>query len=109
MGTDVDKVAEIKALVRAGQYRIGLHAIRHMTEEGFDEGLLLEAIDGKLRVLEEYLAESRYLLLGYFQFTTGASSPLHVVCDLSRPGVVGIVTAYVPQRPWWVSPARRRR
>ena len=28
---------------------------------------------------------------------------------LSNENVVDIVTAYVPQRPWWVSPTQRGR
>jgi hypothetical protein len=80
-----------------------------MIEEGFDENLLLEAVRGKLRVVEEYPDESRYLVLGYFNFTATARSPLHLICDLSGPDVVDIVTAYTPQRPWWISPTQRDR
>jgi hypothetical protein len=32
---------------------------------------------------------------------------LHVVCDLSDEEVLDIVTAYIPQPPWWVTPSRR--
>jgi hypothetical protein len=107
MYSQSDVIAKIKALVQSGHYRICLHAVRHMIEEGFDENLLLEAVSGKLRVIEEYPDESRYLLLGYFHFTPKVRSPLHLVCDLSKPDIVDIVTAYIPQRPWWVSPTQR--
>ncbi len=100
-------IAKIKALVQAGQYRICLHAVRHMIEEGFDENLLLESVRGNLLMVEEYPEESRYLILGYFHFTPKSRSPLHLVCDLSKPDIVDIVTAYIPQSPWWVSPTRR--
>lgn len=46
--------AQIQDLVQAGHYRIGLHAVRHMIEEGFNENQLLEAVRGTLRVIEEY-------------------------------------------------------
>jgi len=37
----------IKRLVKAGKYRIRIHAVRHMIEEGFSEANLIEAISGK--------------------------------------------------------------
>ena len=109
MGSQTAPIVRIPKLVRARYYRIGLHVVRHMVEEGFDENQLLEAVRGKLRIVEEYLEESRYLMLGYFHFTLKTISPLHVLCDLSKPNVVDIVTAYIPQRPWWISPTRRGR
>lgn len=68
---------------------------------------IMEALRGKLQVVEEYPEESRYLVLGYFHFTSKARSPVHLVCDLSNPDLVDIVTTYIPQRPWWVSPTQR--
>ena len=109
MSSQTDPIVRIQGLVRARHYRIGLHAVRHMVEEGFDENQLLEAVRGKLRIVEEYPEESRYLMLGYFHFTLKTISPLHLLCDLSKPSGVDIVTAYIPQRPWWISPARRGR
>ncbi len=109
MGSQIAPIVRIQELVRARHYRIGLHAVRHMIEEGFDENQLLEAVRGKLRIVEEYPEESRYLMLGYFHFTLKTISPLHLLCDLSKPNVVDIVTAYIPQRPWWIGPTRRGR
>ena len=37
------------------------------------------------------------------------SSPLHIVYDYSNDEVVDIVTAYIPQKPWWETPSRRGR
>jgi hypothetical protein len=98
---------QVRDLINAGRYRIRLHAVRHMIEEGFDERNLLEAASGKLRIVEVYPAESRCLVLGYFHFTPSAASPLHFVCDMSDERVVDIVTAYIPQPPWWRSPTHR--
>lgn len=109
MATRSNLIARLRELVRTRHYRIGIHAVRHMIEEGFDENQLLQAMKGTLRIIEEYPVESRYLLLGYFQFTRATTSPLHILCDLSKPNVVDIVTAYIPQRPWWSSPTRRGR
>lgn len=104
---DEDVVATVQSLVAAGSYRVRMHAVRHMIEEGFDEELLLAAIAGRLRVLEEYPEENRCLLVGHMHFTPTAPCPVHIVCDLSHPEMVDIVTAYTPQRPWWEGPTRR--
>ncbi|MDQ3814166.1 MAG: DUF4258 domain-containing protein [Armatimonadota bacterium] len=107
MCAEFDPLIAIKSLVQAGHYRIRSHAVRHMIEEGFDENNLIEVVQGKLRLVDEYSEESRYLVTGYFYFTPQSRSPLHLVCDLSNPDVVDIVTAYIPQRPWWNSPTQR--
>jgi hypothetical protein len=109
MAIRIDLIYRLQELMQARRYRIGIHAVRHMVEEGFDENQLLEAMKGTLRIVEEYTEESRYLLLGYFHFTRTTTSPLHILCDLSKPNVVDIVTAYIPQRPWWINPTRRGR
>ncbi len=100
-------IAEIQRRVKAESYRIRSHAVRHMIEEGFDERQLLEVLTGKLQLLEEYSEELRCLVLGRFHFATNAISPLHIVCDLSHEEVLDIVTAYIPQRPWWNTPTQR--
>jgi len=100
---------KIRVLVGTGRYRIRLHAVRHMIEEGFDEGNVVEAVGGGSRVLEVYSLEMRCLLLGYFTVGENVRQPLHVVCDYSNPRVVDIVTAYLPQKPWWMTPGKRGR
>jgi hypothetical protein len=100
---------KIRSLVDAGRYRIRLHAVRHMIEEGFDEENVLEAVGGGSRVLEIYPHEMRCLLLGHFTVGEKVRQPLHVVCDYSNLRVVDIVTAYLPQKPWWMTPGKRGR
>lgn len=100
-------VDRVRRLADANSYRVGLHTVRHMIEEGFDEHQLLEALTGRIRVLEGYEDEHRYLVLGRFRFSATAACALHVLCDLTNETVVDIVTAYVPQRPWWLTPTRR--
>lgn len=104
-----DAIEHVRRLVASGRYRIRLHAVRHMVEEGFDEEQLVEAVRGRLRVIEEYPEEERYLMLGRFRFTPTASSAKHILCDLSNDSVADIVTAYLPQRPWWITPTQRRK
>ena len=111
MPTDVPvgRIDQVQRRVAAGQYRVGVHAVRHMIEEGFDEHQLVEALRGNIRVLEQYPEEHRFLLLGRFHFTPTTTSALHVLCDLSSESALDIVTAYVPQRPWWATPTQRGR
>lgn len=108
-GSPPDPTGQIQRLVAAGRYRVGLHAVRHMIEEGFDERQMVEAVGGHLRVLEEYPEEHRVLVFGRFHFTPATTSALHILCDLSDERAVDIVTAYIPQRPWWTTPTQRGR
>jgi hypothetical protein len=107
MSVERDLLVEIKRLVSARRYRVRIHAVRHMIEEGFGEADLLGAIAGKSKILENYPDESRCLLLGQFSLSESVRSPLHVVCDYSNAKSVDIITAYIPQKPWWVSPTKR--
>ena len=100
---------KIKASVGAKRYRVRIHAVRHMIEEGFDEENLLEALGGKSRIVEDYPAEMRCLVLGYFTSGEKLRTPLHIVCDYSDRRQVEIVTAYLPQKPWWANPRKRGR
>jgi hypothetical protein len=98
----------IAALARFGRYRLRLHAVRHMLEEGFDEGNIIEVLTGRgRRILEEYPEQHRCLVLGSCVIGAKRHIHLHVVCDLSDEEVLDIVTAYLPQLPWWVTPSRR--
>jgi hypothetical protein len=100
---------EIKGLVGSGQYRVRIHAVRHMIEEGFSERDVLEAVAGRSRILENYSDDSRCLILGHFRVGEKSRLSLHVVCDYSERGLIDIVTAYIPQKPWWVTSSRRGR
>ncbi len=79
-----------------------------MLEEGFEEGDIIEALTSpRLRILEEYPEQQRCLVLGSYTVSPRARSFLHAVCDYSDPEILDIVTAYIPQRPWWETPTRR--
>jgi len=100
-------LTKIKKYVKSGQYRIRIHTVRHMIEEGFSEANIIEAVTGKSKILENYPDDCRCLIVGTFHFTETVTSPLHIVCDYSRSDSVDIVTAYIPQKPWWNSPTER--
>lgn len=98
---------KIKSLVAGAKYRVRIHAVRHMIEEGFTESDIVTALTGKSKILEVYVDEHRCLILGSFRISENVRSPLHLVCDYSRDDVLDIVTAYIPQKPWWSSPSQR--
>ena len=101
-------LAKLRSLLTERNYRIRIHAVRHMVEEGFTEQNIIAAIEGKSRILENYSEESRCLIVGYFRLSDKVRCPLHIVCDYSDASVLDIVTAYVPEKPWWSTPTKRR-
>ncbi len=106
MNQELTIFEKIRSLVISNNYRIRIHAIRHMVEEGFSEGNITEAIaNGK--ILENYSDEKRCLIVGSFHFTEKTTSPLHVICDYMNSYNIDIVTAYIPQKPWWITPKKR--
>jgi hypothetical protein len=109
MNGQQELLAKIKTLIEAKKYRVRLHAVRHMIEEGFSEDDMLEALTGKNRILEDYPDELRCLISGYFKMSEKVRSPIHIVCDYSSSEVIDIVTAYIPQKPWWLTPTKRGR
>ena len=102
-------LATIKKLVKEERYRIKIHAVRHMIEEGFSEKNMIDAMLGESRIIEMYDEDKRCLILGHFLWDDRIKSPIHVVCDYSNRKLIDIVTAYIPQRPWWISPTQRGR
>jgi len=100
---------KIKELVKDKHYRVKIHAVRHMIEEGFSEEEMINALLGDSKIIESYDADKRCLILGYFLWNNKAKSPLHIVYDYSNKKVIDIVTAYIPQKPWWMTPTQRGR
>lgn len=68
-----------------------------------------DAILGDSKIVELYDDDKRCLVLGQFLWNGRVKSALHIVCDYSRKKIIDVVTAYIPQKPWWVSPTRRGR
>ncbi len=109
MNDDRKLLEKIKRLISEKRYRIRIHAVRHMIEEGFAEGNIVEAVTGRSKILENYPDELRCLILGYFSVSSKVRSPLHIVCDHAKEELIDIITAYVPQKPWWITPTKRGR
>jgi hypothetical protein len=107
MDDERELLEKIRSLMKARKYRVRIHAVRHMIEEGFSEGNVFDAIIGKSKIIENYSDELRCLIYGTFLFDNKARTPLHIVCDYSGREVVDIITAYVPQKPWWITPTKR--
>ena len=102
-------LTKIKKLVNEGSYRIKIQAVRHMIEEGFSEKDIISAIFGESKIIEMYDEDKRCLISGLFLWHNTTESPIHVVCDYSNRKLIDIVTAYIPQKPWWMSPTKRGR
>ena len=107
--TDVtdELLDRIKKLAGEGRYRLKIHAVRHMIEEGFSEKDVITAILRESKIIERYDEDKRCLILGYFLWDDKIKSSIHIVCDYSSKKVIDIVTAYIPQKPWWISPTKR--
>ena len=107
--TDAELLEYIRALTEAGHYLVKNHATRHMFAEGFSVNDAIAALTGKLRVLERYPDEARCLVIGYFQMSATVRVPLHIVVEHSSPDEIEIITAYIPQKPWRLTPWQRGR
>ncbi|MBV9210170.1 MAG: DUF4258 domain-containing protein [Acidobacteria bacterium] len=107
MDDERELLKNIKTLINANRYRIRIHAVRHMIEEGFSERNIVEAINGKSKIIENYSDDLRCLIYGTCEIDAKIRLSLHVVCDYSHHEIVDIITAYVPQKPWWTTPTRR--
>jgi hypothetical protein len=81
-----------------------------MISEGFRESDIIEAIGNGI-VLEEYVEEDRCLIAGKYAVSQTISEALHVVVDFWEEGSeiewIDIVTAYIPRRPFWLTPQQR--
>src|SRR6059036_2591844 len=103
-----DPLSAIRRLVEQKKYRIRIHAVQHMIKEGFNEDDIIEVLRSG-RVLEQYQDEGRCLILGSFATAASSVTALHVLCDVSNKDSVDIVTAYIPQKPWWLAETKRGR
>lgn len=91
-------LADLQPLMRQGRYRIGSHAVRHATCEGFTEtDIVATVLHG--RELMRYWQDERLLVLGYLPVSAEVRLPLHVVLEYSRPRWVDVVTAFIPDDP----------
>jgi hypothetical protein len=78
-----------------------------MIEEGFSEKDVVCILVGDGRILESYEEDNRCLICGNYTAENSVRLPLHIVCDYSNNKLIDVVTAYIPQKPWWITPTRR--
>lgn len=91
-------LGDLQPLVKDGRYRIGPHANKHATCEGFTEkDILATVLYG--RELMRYVQDERLLVLGFIRPSPEVHIPLHVVLDYSTPRWVDVVTAFIPLEP----------
>jgi hypothetical protein len=91
-------LSDLRPLVRAGQYRLGPHARRHATTEGFTElDIVATVLHG--RELARYLQDERLLVLGWVPVSPAVRIPLHVVLEYRKQRWVDVVTAFIPAEP----------
>lgn len=99
-------LGDLLPLVKQGRYRIGPHAAKHATCEGFTETDIVQTmLHG--RELMRYLEDERLLVLGYLPVSASVRIPLHVVVEYRAHRWVDVVTAFIPDDPHRV-PSRAR-
>jgi len=101
-------IDQLQRLLAEGRFDIGGHSIPHELKEGFSIAEIVEAIR-RGQIIEEYPWRNRCLVWGRVKTTPESALDLHVVCDVSDPEWVHVVTAYVPDALQWELPPTRRR
>jgi hypothetical protein len=107
MGANDPRLGEVQRFVKAGRYRLTLHA----ENERDQDRILVWEIEEALRspraeIIEDYPSDPRgpsFLLLGF----TEAGMPIHAVCALTTEVLV-IITLYRPDTSRWIDWRRRR-
>lgn len=92
----VRTLEELRPLFRSGRYRIGSHATKHATCEGFTEKDIVGVVLYGKELLR-YTEDERLLALGYIHPSPDVKIPLHVVLEYAKPRWVDVVTAFIPQ------------
>ncbi len=101
-------IETIRERIRAGNYLVKSHAVRHALKEGFDHKNMVEAVlNGK--IIEEYPERRRALVSGKVEIFENVTAYLHVVCECADPVYVEFVTAYIPDERVWKEPGFSRR
>jgi hypothetical protein len=100
------KLEQLRPFIREGRYRIGSHATKHATCEGFSEQDMVEVMLTGNELLH-YWQDKRLLVLGYIQLSSTVKIPLHVVMEYGKPRWVDIVTAFIPEEPHQITSRAR--
>ncbi len=98
----------IRKQFRNGEYAVSNHAITEARKDGVAprtiDKLEWVAVNGKN--IEEYPERERLLL---YATLLEERLPVHIVIDYSFPDEPAIVTAYVPDRRYWIKDQIRKR
>lgn len=102
-------IEAMRCKVRLGEYSIRPDAVQHAFKESFSQDDM-EHVVLHGRVVEEYPERGRCLIGGFITLGQETRTPLHMVCEHSDPeDVVDFVTAYIPDKEWWLDPWTRRK
>ncbi len=92
--------SSIRGLIRARQYRFSSHAEKERHSDQITIEEFERALGDDPEVIEDYPADPRgasCLALGF----TANGDPLHVVCGLSVPSAIVVITIYRPDPSEW--------
>ena len=98
----------IQTRVQASQYRLSSHAESEREADQISLQEIEEALlSDTFQVIEDYPDNPRgasCLALGY----TRAAKPIHIVCGISLPDVMIVITVYRPNAEEWIDWRARR-
>lgn len=97
-------LGKIRSLIEKENYYFYNHCLTEAKKDGVSpEDIIYCILTGKL--IEKYPDRKRVLI--YREMANNI--PLHIICDLSQPGVLFIVTAYIPDDKKWIKSQKRKR
>jgi hypothetical protein len=98
----------VQARVRATQYRLSSHAESEREADQISLQEIEEALlSNSFQVIENYPDDPRgasCLVLGY----TRAAKPIHLVCGVSLPDAMIVITVYRPNAEEWIDWRERK-
>jgi len=96
-------IEEARQIVREGKHIFYKHVLTEAKKDGIrPDDVVYIILTGK--IIEEYPERNRFLIYG----TIFNNISLHVVCDVSVPGILFIVTIYIPDSSKWISSQIRK-
>ena len=102
-----EQLERIQEQFRSGEYAVSDHAITEARKDGIEPQTMTKlewiAINGKM--IEEYPDRQRILLYAELPET---KLSVHIVVEYSFPEEPVIVTAYVPDRRYWIKSQIRK-
>lgn len=91
-------IEQVRQMVREEKYIFYKHALTEAKKDGIKPGdVVYTILTGE--IIEEYPERNRFLVYG----AIFNNIPLHIVCDVSVPGIIFIVTVYIPDSSEWIN------